>query len=67
MPHPRHRGGQGSVSAYDITAHRPLAERRRLVCIAASPKAAALIGTLAFPGFLVTVKPRPILPFLPPA
>ena len=55
------------MSAYDISAHRPLAERRRLVCIAASPKAAALIGTLAFPGFLVTVKPRPILPFLPPA
>ena len=39
------------MSAYDISAHRPLAERRRLVCIAASPKAAALIGTLAFPGF----------------
>ena len=55
------------MSAYDITAHRPLVKPRRLTCIAASPKAASLIGTLAFPGFLVTVKPRPILPFLPPA
>lgn len=55
------------MSAYDITAHRPLAEPRRLTCIAASPKAASLIGTMAYPGFLVTVKPHPILPFLPPA
>jgi hypothetical protein len=55
------------MSIYQITAHRPLAERRRLTCIAASPKAAALIGTLAFPGFLVTVKPRPILLFISPA
>ncbi len=55
------------MSSYDITAHRPLAERRHLVCIAASPKAAALIGTMAFPGFLVTVKPRPIIPFFSPA
>lgn len=55
------------MSSYDITAHRPLAERRHLVCIAASPKAAALIGTMAFPGFLVTVKPRHIIHLLPPA
>ena len=55
------------MSAYDITAHRPLAEPRCLTCIAASPKAASLIGTMAFPGFLVTVKPRRFLPFLPPA
>ena len=55
------------MSIYQITAHRPLAERRRLTCIAASPKAAALIGTMAFPGFLVTVKPRPILPIFSPA
>jgi hypothetical protein len=55
------------VSIYQITAHRPLAERRRLTCIAASPNAAALIGTMAFPGFLVTVKPRPFFPYLPPA
>ena len=55
------------MSAYDISAHRPLGEPRRLVCIAASPKAAALIGTLAFPGFLVTVKPRPIIHLFPPA
>ena len=55
------------MSAYDITAHRPLAEPRCLTCIAASPKAASLIGTIAFPGFLVTVKPRPIIHILPPA
>jgi hypothetical protein len=55
------------MSIYQITAHRPFAERRHLVCIAASPKAAALIGTMAFPGFLVTVKPRPIIPFFSPA
>lgn len=55
------------MSAYDITAHRPLAEPRRLTCIAASPKAASLIATMAYPGFLVTVKPRPILSLLPPA
>lgn len=55
------------MSIYQITAHRPLVERRRLTCIAASPKAAALIGTMAFPGFLVTVKAAPPTPFVPSA
>jgi len=55
------------MSAYDITAHRPLAEPRCLTCIAASPKAASLIGTIAYPGFLVTVKPRPLIHLPPPA
>ena len=55
------------MSAYDITAHRPLVKPRRLTCIAASPKAASLIGTMAYPGFLVTVKPRPFIHLLPPA
>lgn len=54
------------MSRYDITARRLLAPPHYLTCIAASPKAAALIGTMAFPGFLVTVSPRPFA-HLPPA
>lgn len=55
------------MSRYDITAHRLLSSSRRLTCIAASPKAAALIGTMAFPGFLVTVEAAPITPLFPSA
>lgn len=55
------------MSRYDITAHRLLSSSRRLTCIAASPKAAALIGTMAFPGFLVTVQAAPATPFVPSA
>lgn len=55
------------MSRYDITAHRLLSSPRRLTCIAASPKAAALIGTMAFPGFLITVQAAPATPFVPSA
>lgn len=55
------------MSRYDITAHRLLGAPRYLTCIAPSPKAAALIGTMAYPGFLITVQAATATPFLPSA
>lgn len=55
------------MNHYHITAHRLLSSPRRLTCIAASPKAAALIGTMAFPGFLITVQAAPITHHIPSA